>query len=67
MISKFSSNATRKLAFRYILESIDYRKKCMGLQDIISQSKMYEIWRQALINFFDTPLYSHMLNTFCKN
>ncbi len=66
-MSRFSSNATRKLAFRCILESIDYRKKSMGLQDIISQSKIYEIWRQALISFLDTPLYSYTFNAFCKN
>lgn len=64
---EFSSNATRKLAFRFILESIDYRKKCMGLQDIISQSKLYEIWRQALLTFFEIPVNSQSFKPFSKN
>ena len=67
MISTFSSEVTRKLAFRFILDSIEYRKRCRGLQDIIFLSKMYEIWRQALITFLDTPVNSHSFKALNKN
>lgn len=67
MIKTFSSEATRKLAFRLILDSIDYRKRCMGLQNFISLSKKYEIWRNALITFLETPLNSDSFKAFGKN
>ena len=67
MTSTFSSQATRKLAFRFILDSIDYRKRCIGLQDIIFLSKIYNIWRQALITFFDTPVDCRSFKAFSKN
>ena len=67
MLRTFSSQATRKLAFRLLLDNIEYRKRCIGLQEIISLSKIYDIWRQALITLFDNPLNSHSFRAFSKN
>ena len=67
MISTCSSPVAKKLAFRFILDNIDYRKRCIGLQDIVFLSKKYDIWRQALITFFDTPVSSRSFKTFSKN
>lgn len=63
----YSSNATKKLVLRFVLDNIDYRKRCMYLQEIISMGKIKDIWRQALISFLDTPLDRVSLKTFCKN
>ena len=67
MLSTFSSQTSRKLAFRCLLDNIDYRKRCIGLQDIISLSKIYDFWRKVLITFFDTPVNSQTFNAFSKN
>ncbi|MCY7310933.1 MAG: hypothetical protein SGI96_19655 [Bacteroidota bacterium] len=67
MIPTCSSPVSKKLALKLILDNIDYRKRCIGLQDIISLSKKYDIWRQALITFFDTPVNSRSFKAFNKN
>lgn len=66
MISAYSSELTKKLALQLILENIEYRKKCLFLQEIISMSKINDIWRQALAVFFDTPANS-FFQAFSKN
>ena len=67
MISTFTSEVSKKLAFRFILENIDYRKRCLYLQEIISMGKVNAAWRQALALFFDCSANSFSLSTFSKN
>jgi len=67
MIRVYSSSVTKKLALRYILDNIDYRKKCLYLQEIISLGRENEIWRTALATFFDTPMARISLKTFSRN
>jgi hypothetical protein len=67
MIRIYSSKATKKLALRFILENIDYRKKCLYLQEIVSLSRINDVWRQALAAFFDTPPSKLSLKVFSKN
>jgi hypothetical protein len=67
MISTHSSEAIKKLALRYILENIDYRKRCLFLQEIISLSKVNDVWRKALAAYFDNPVNSFPPNVFSKN
>jgi hypothetical protein len=55
MAVAYYSPVTRKLLISFFVENIEYRKRCLYLQEIISLSKTDDIWRQALITFFDTP------------
>jgi hypothetical protein len=67
MIRNYSSKATKKLALRFILENIDYRKRSLYLQEIISLSRINDVWRQALAAFFDTPPGKLSIKAFSKN
>ena len=67
MISTYTSEVTKKLAFRFILENIDYRKRCLYMQEIISLGKVNNVWRQALALFFDCSINSFSLKAFSKN
>jgi hypothetical protein len=67
MISTHSSEASKKLALRFILENIDYRKRCLYLQEIILLSKINDTWRQALAVFFDAPINNLSLKVFSNN
>jgi len=67
MTRLYSSEASKKLVLRYILDNIDYRKRCLYLQEIISLSKLKDVWRKALISYFDSPLNEHSLIAFSKN
>jgi hypothetical protein len=67
MIPIYSSQATKELAVRFVLENIDYRKKCLYLQEIISMGRENDVWRQALTAFFDTPLNKLSMKAFSKN
>ncbi len=67
MISTHSSKAAKKLALQFILENIDYRKRCLYLQEIIALSRTKDTWRQALISFFDTPFNNFSLKESSKN
>lgn len=62
-----STNETKKLVLRYILENADYRKRCLYLQEIISLGRVHDVWRRALMAFFDTPLSNLSLDEFSKN
>jgi len=62
-----SSKASKKLLFRFIMENIDYRKRSLYLQEIISMSRANDVWRRALATFFDTPATSISVKAFCKN
>jgi len=67
MIPAVSSKVSKKLAFRFILDNIDYRKRCLYVQDIISLGRINETWRLALAAYFDTPLERLSLKAFSKN
>jgi hypothetical protein len=67
MMVLYSSNVTKKLAVRFVLDNIDYRKKCLYLQEIISLGKIKDVWRQALISYLDTPFDNLSLKVFSKN
>jgi hypothetical protein len=67
MSSIYSSRATRELVLRFVLDSIDYRKKCLYLQDIIFLGKIDDAWSKVLARFFDIPLQILPLKVFNKN
>ena len=67
MTRVYSSSVTKKLALRFILDNIEYRKKCLYLQEIISMGRKDEVWRMALTSFFDTPFAGFSPRAFCKN
>lgn len=67
MTRTYSSTTTKKLALRFILENLDFRKRSLYLQEIISLSKINDIWRQALTAFFDTPPAKFSFKAFSKN
>jgi hypothetical protein len=62
-----SSQTTKELAVRFVLENIDYRKRCLYLQEIISMGRENDIWRQALTAFLDTPPNKFSIKAFSKN
>jgi len=55
MIGLTSDSISKKLAFQYILDNIDFRKRSLYLQEIIALGKENKIWKQAILSFFDTP------------
>lgn len=67
MTRTFSSQITKKLVIRFILENIDYRKRCLYLQEIIALGKADAVWLKALAAFFDTPVKDFPLKKFSKN
>jgi len=67
MFNTNTIDATKKLAFKFILDNIEYRKKCLYLQEIISMGRVNQIWQDALILFFDSPLQLARLKAFSKN
>ncbi|MBL7740629.1 MAG: hypothetical protein JNK14_15535 [Chitinophagaceae bacterium] len=67
MIRTQSTPATKKLVLYFILENIDYKKRCQYLQEIISMGKANDAWRKALLLFFDTPFNTPPLKAFNKN
>ena len=67
MIRTNTSPAAKKLLLRFILENIDYRKRSLYLQEIISMSRVNDVWRKALASFFDTPPANVSLKIFSKN
>jgi hypothetical protein len=67
MTRVYSSSVAKKLALRFILDNIDYRKKCLYLQEIIAMGREDQQWRIALNAYFDTPLTDFSLKKFSKN
>jgi hypothetical protein len=59
--------ASKKLLLRFVLDSIEFRKRSAYLQDIISLSKIDDVWRQALLSFFNIPLQTIPLKAFSLN
>jgi len=62
-----SSQTTKELAMRFVLENIDYRKRCLYLQEIISMGRKNKIWRQALTVFFDSAPNKLSVKAFSQN
>ena len=67
MTSIYSSDETKRLALRYLLENIDYRRRCLYLQEIISLGRKNDVWRQALTAYLNTPVDKFSLRKVCKN
>ena len=67
MIRTYSSQTTKELAVRFVLDNIDYRKRCLYLQEIISMGRENDVWRQALTAFLDTPPNKISIKAFSKN
>ena len=67
MTTTNNSEAIKKLAFRFILENIEYRKRCLYIQEIIALGKENIIWWKALNVFLDKPASCFHLKTFSKN
>jgi hypothetical protein len=67
MTSTNYSDVSKRLALRFILENIDYRKRCLYLQDIISLGKTGDVWRKALERFFDITLNYLPFKKFSEN
>jgi hypothetical protein len=67
MISTYYSDVRKQLALRFILQNIDYRKRCLYLQDIIFLGKRDDVWLKALERFFDIPLKGLPFKKFSEN
>ncbi|TMI74799.1 MAG: hypothetical protein E6H09_02870 [Bacteroidetes bacterium] len=67
MVHTSTSETSKKLVMRFILENIDYRKRCQYLQEIISLSRIKDVWRQALISYFDSPMNQLSITEFSPN
>ena len=55
MTRNYSSPVTKELATKFILDNVEYRKRCLYLQEIIAMGKDNNVWMMALLAFFDTP------------
>lgn len=62
-----SSSVTKKLLLRYIIDNINYKKRCQYLQEIISMGRENEIWLQALNLYFKEPMNVVSPGFFSKN
>jgi hypothetical protein len=51
-----SSETTKRLLLEFIRENADYSKRCSYLQEIVQMGKKDDVWRRALIAYFDTSL-----------
>ncbi len=51
-----TNDERKKLALQFILQHADYRKRCAYLQEIIAMGREDDLWRRALLSFFDTPV-----------
>jgi hypothetical protein len=67
MTNMHTSTESKKLALRFVLENIDYRKRSLYLQEIISLGKINDVWRRALSAFFDTPFHAPAVQSLSKN
>lgn len=67
MIRNYSATESKRLALKFVLDNIEYKKKCLYLQEIIAMGKTNEVWTQALKVFFDTPYKSYSFRHLCKN
>lgn len=67
MNQTFSSPATKKLALKFILDNIEYRKKCQYLQEIILLGKIDEVWIRVLNTFLNTTPVRFSLQSCSRN
>ncbi len=62
-----TSKAAKKLVVQFLLDNVDFRKRSLYLQEIIRMSRTNDVWRKALMAFFDTPAEYFPEAAFCKN
>jgi len=62
-----SSTATKKLALKFVLDNIDYRKRCLYLQEIIGLGRINNVWLKVLNTFLSTPPAHFKLDNFSLN
>lgn len=67
MTSKYSSHASKQLIVQYVLENIEYKKRCRYLQEIVSLSKENEILGKMLTRFFGNSIKKNPLKAFSAN
>lgn len=67
MINIASNQVSKKLAVQFVLNEIDYKKRCQYLQEIIAMGQKDNLWIRALGVFFNTPMEQPPLRAFCKN
>jgi hypothetical protein len=67
MIDNNFADTTKKLLSLFIVENIDYRKRCLHLQEIIALGKEDDVWRRALAAFFDSPVNRFSPKDFSTN
>jgi hypothetical protein len=67
MLLFYSPDVSKKLVLKFILNDIEYKKRCLYLQEIIAIGKKKEIWRRALAAFFDIPVSSKGAHGFSRN
>ncbi len=67
MTSNYPANAAKKLALKFVLDNIEYKKKCLYLQEIIAMGKEDNLWMKALTTFFDTPFKTTSFRLLSKN
>ena len=67
MTLKYSSVASRKLVMQLIMENIEFSKRSLYLQEIISLSKANDILNKMLLNFFEQPVKKVSLRSLCNN
>ncbi len=63
----YYSDVAKRLALKYVLDNIEYKKKCLYLQEIIAMGKADTIWMKALTAFFDTPMNTSSFRLLSKN
>jgi len=63
----YYSDAAKKLALKFVLDNIEYKKKCLYLQEIIAMGKVDNLWMKALTAFFDTPMNTNSFRLLNKN
>ncbi len=62
-----ASYALKELIADFIAENNDYQKRCLYLQEILAMGRLNDVWRKALVAFFDVPFQSAPLRSFSKN
>ncbi|HQV05544.1 MAG TPA: hypothetical protein PKW62_02210 [Chitinophagaceae bacterium] len=63
MTPLYTSAVTKELVIAFAQQNIEFKKQSVYLQIIIGMSRKNKIWQDALIAFFDAPMY-HAQNRF---
>ena len=67
MVSFRSTYTSKKLLIRFILDSIDFRKRSVYLQEMIAWGKTDEGWKNILLSYFETASVRFSAVKFCPN